>query len=149
VFASFPFPQELRKRLIGFANENDISQPLELFGLNGRHGTSNDREDATFTNFGKDFAQASPLDAHSGDAHHIRAGKTVEIDLLDFLVDESDVVALGNQRCEKRQASDWQVGALAKHMHFSMPQKETSKRGLMMTMSAMIASSISVGNRDN
>ena len=88
-----------------------------------------------------------PLDAHAGDADDVGAGAALEVDGLDVLVDQRDCVLRRSQGGQQRQAGDRQVGALAEERQdaCSMPQNETSNRGLMMTMSAMNGRALGAG----
>ena len=125
-----PFPEELGKGRIGLADENDISEVLKLFRLNRGHRTADDRENAAIANFAKDFAQAPPLNAHAGNTHHVGTTQTIEIDLLDVLIDKRHVVVLGNECGQQGQAGNRQVGALAEHSHafFHAPKGNVKTR---------------------
>ncbi len=81
-----------------------------------------------------------PLHAHARDARRCRLGTTVEVDRLDILIDERDRVPFGRQRRQQGQAATGRLARLPmKGSACSMPQYETSNRGLISTMSATLS----------
>src|SRR4029079_18818877 len=112
VAALLPLPQKLRPSLIRFANEDDVGKAFEDFRLDSRHGSANNDHEPPRPTLIKDLNQPTPLNAHAGQAHKIRPAETVEVDVLDILIDEHHLVMFGDKGSEQSEAGHGQVGAL-------------------------------------
>ena len=115
VAALLPLPQKLRPSLIRFANEDDVGKAFEDFRLDSRHGSANNDHDTPRLNLLEDLNQPTPLNAHAGQAHKIRPAETVEVDVLDILIDEHHLVMFGDKgRAERgRPRASWRASRIA------------------------------------
>lgn len=91
--------------LIGLADELHIAQIAELL-LVYRDIEAADADDrGQVADLEEDLLHSGTLYDHASKADDIERPQTIEIDLLDVLVDDRKAVPLGNERCQKRQSA--------------------------------------------
>ena len=115
--ALLPLTQEARPGLVRFADKNYIGYALDDLRFNRRHGSTHNNHDAARLDLIENFQQPRALDAHPRVADKIGATKAIEIDLLDIFVNQRDLVMVGNESGEQREAGHRQIGALAEQRH--------------------------------
>ena len=99
-----PFFEKLRPGRFRFADEDRISQAIEIIFLHGHPRTADDREDVAGFQFAQNLEHPSALDGHAGEPHDVGPRQTVVVDRLDVLIDDGHGMAGGRQRREQRQA---------------------------------------------
>src|ERR1700754_868964 len=97
-----PFFEELRPGRFRFADENRISQTVEIILLDAHPRTPDDREDIAGFQLAENLEHSSTLDGHAGEPDDVGARQPVVVDRLDVLVDDGYGVAGGRQRREQR-----------------------------------------------
>ena len=130
MFALFPGRQKLGPRLVRLADEDHVRQPFERFRLDGGHRPADDGHRATRTDLFQNLDETAPLDIHAGETHEVGSGQTVEVDVLDILVDERHVVMIRHQCREETETSDRQIGLLPEQGHTMLkpPKRDVETR---------------------
>jgi hypothetical protein len=109
VLAAAPFPQELRLRRVGLADEDDVRAGIEVVLLDGDPWPANHDKATAPLEFGNDLAHAEALNRHACDAHNVRAGAAVVVNRSDVLINQLDPVLRRCERSQERQSGDRQV----------------------------------------
>ena len=108
-----PVEQEARPGFLGFAHENHVGQFVKIVFLNGDPGPADDRESAALLDRSRISPHAESLHAHSRDAHDVRTGDPLEIQLLDAFIDQRHAVLARSQSGQQWQTRRRHVGSLA------------------------------------
>ena len=111
--AARPVTQESGPCLFGFADEDYVGQSGKIIFLHGNPWSADDREYVSFLELRENLTHPKSLDAHSGQPDDVSPRQSFVVEGLDVFVDEGDLVAIGNQRGQKRQAGYRQIGSLA------------------------------------
>ena len=95
-----PFFEKLRPGRFRFADENRISQAIEIIFLHAHPRTPDDREDTAGFQFAQNLEHSRALDGHASEPDDVGPRQTVVVDRLDVLIDDGHGMAGGRQRRE-------------------------------------------------
>ena len=95
--ALLPLAQKRWPGVVRFADEDDICKTFERLGFDGGHWPPDNRHHATRSTLFENFDQPAPLNAHPRQADEVCTAETLEINIFDVLIDQSHLVAVGDQ----------------------------------------------------